>query len=96
MGEVYQSPTQNQVEPGTTEVRVYLVPEEDGGYSVWLPSLPGVASQGETEEEALKHIEEAFRGAAEVYREEGRPIPWTDEPEPRPSNAKERSILVSF
>jgi antitoxin HicB len=95
MGEVYQSPTWNRVTPGTIEVRVYLEPEQDGGYSVWLPSLPGVVSQGETEEEALRHIEEAFRGAAEVYREEGRPVPWTDEPEPRPSQAEERRILVN-
>lgn len=34
--------------------------EKEGGYSVWMPSLPGCASQGETFEEALKNIEEAI------------------------------------
>ena len=30
--------------------------EEDGGYSVWVPSLPGCASQGETFEEAMQRL----------------------------------------
>ncbi|HYT42435.1 MAG TPA: type II toxin-antitoxin system HicB family antitoxin [Methylomirabilota bacterium] len=34
--------------------------EEEGGYSVWVPSLPGCASQGETFEEALNNIKEAI------------------------------------
>jgi len=34
--------------------------EEEGGYSVWVPSLPGCASQGETFEEALENIKEAI------------------------------------
>lgn len=34
--------------------------EDEGGYSVWIPSLPGCASQGETFEEALDNIKEAI------------------------------------
>ena len=34
--------------------------EKKGGYSVWIPSLPGCASQGETFEEALNNIKEAI------------------------------------
>ena len=34
--------------------------EKGGGYSVWIPSLPGCASQGETFEEALDNIKEAI------------------------------------
>ncbi|MBI2405183.1 type II toxin-antitoxin system HicB family antitoxin [Candidatus Gottesmanbacteria bacterium] len=34
--------------------------EKEGGYSVWVPSLPGCASQGETFEDALEHIKEAI------------------------------------
>ena len=34
--------------------------ESIGGYSVWVPDLPGCASQGETLDEAKKNIEEAI------------------------------------
>lgn len=34
--------------------------KEKEGYSVWVPSLPGCASQGETFEEALDNIKEAI------------------------------------
>ena len=34
--------------------------EKGGGYSVWVPSLLGCASQGETFEEALGNIKEAI------------------------------------
>lgn len=39
--------------------------EKEGGYSVWVPELPGCASQGKTFEEALKNIKEAI----ELYLE---------------------------
>lgn len=35
--------------------------EKAGGYSVWVPDLPGCASQGETLDEAKKNIEEAIQ-----------------------------------
>ncbi|OGH12517.1 MAG: hypothetical protein A2857_06990 [Candidatus Levybacteria bacterium RIFCSPHIGHO2_01_FULL_36_15] len=34
--------------------------EAEGGYSVWVPLLPGCTSQGETFEEALENIKEAI------------------------------------
>ncbi len=42
-----------------------LQEEEAGGYSVWVPSLPGCASQGESVEDAMKNIREAI----ELYLE---------------------------
>ena len=35
--------------------------EEDGGYSVNVPALPGCFSQGDTFEEAVKNIQEAIQ-----------------------------------
>jgi len=35
------------------DYRVILEPEEEGGYSVWVPALPGCVSQGDSPEEAL-------------------------------------------
>lgn len=40
--------------------------EKEGGFSVWVPDLPGCASQGETFEEALRNIKEAI----ELYLED--------------------------
>lgn len=34
--------------------------EKEGGFSVWVPALPGCCSQGETFEEAVKNIKEAI------------------------------------
>ena len=41
----------------------------DEGYSVWVPGLPGCASQGQTEHEALENIQEAIREYLEVAEE---------------------------
>lgn len=42
------------------EYTVVFEEEKEGGYSVWVPTLPGCASQGETFEEALENIKEAI------------------------------------
>ena len=41
--------------------KVVLEPSEAGGYTVYVPSLPGCISEGETIEEALSNIEEAIK-----------------------------------
>lgn len=45
--------------------------EEDpaGGYAVWVPELPGCASQGDTLDQAKKNIQEAI----ELYLEDAPP-----------------------
>ena len=35
--------------------------ETDEGFSVWVPGLPGCASQGQTEQEALDNIRDAIQ-----------------------------------
>lgn len=41
--------------------RVILEPDiETGDWAVWCPELPGCASAGETEQEALENIQEAI------------------------------------
>ncbi len=46
-------------------LRVILEPGDEGGYTVYVPSLPGCISEGETAEEALTNIKEAI----ELYLE---------------------------
>lgn len=60
-------------------VKVIIEPQEEGGYTVYAPSLPGCISQGETKEEALNNIKEAIElylevDEAEVKPEEGKEI----------------------
>jgi predicted RNase H-like HicB family nuclease len=42
------------------QVQVVLEPQEEGGFTASVPSLPGCISQGETREEALENIKEAI------------------------------------
>lgn len=57
------------------EYDVVLVPEAEGGYSVLVPDLPSVATQGETVEEALDMARDAIEGYLEIMREEGLKAP---------------------
>ena len=50
-------------------------PEEEGGYSVTVPALPGAISQGDTLEEARENIREAVLGVLESRRKRGLSIP---------------------
>jgi len=54
---------------------VLMEQNEDGGYTVTVPTLPACISEGSTWEEALAHIEEAIAGYLEVARKLGKPIP---------------------
>jgi predicted RNase H-like HicB family nuclease len=40
----------------TVRFKVVLEPSDEGGFTIYVPSLPGCISEGETEEEALKNI----------------------------------------
>ena len=45
--------------------QVVLEPSDEGGYTVYVPSLPGCISEGDTVEDALTNIQEA----TELYLE---------------------------
>jgi predicted RNase H-like HicB family nuclease len=55
--------------------RVILEPENDGGYCVWVPALPGCVSQGDTVEEALANIREAIQCYVQSALKHGEPLP---------------------
>ena len=41
-------------------LKVVLEPSDEGGYTIYVPALPGCLSEGDTEEEALTNIQEAI------------------------------------
>ena len=43
------------------KIKVILEPSDEGGFTVYAPSLPGCISEGETEDEALASIKEAIQ-----------------------------------
>ncbi len=51
------------------------MPEENGGFSVTVPSLPGCTSQGETRVEALAMIREAIEAYVESLVAHGDRVP---------------------
>lgn len=55
----------------TTSFTVVLEPESDGGFSVYVPDLPGCASQGESHAEALANIREAIELHIEGLKADG-------------------------
>jgi predicted RNase H-like HicB family nuclease len=62
--------------------QVILIPdEEDGGYTVEVPSLPGCISEGDTVEEALENIVDAIRGYITSLEADGLPVPPEDLPD---------------
>ncbi len=47
------------------KIKVCLETSDEGGYTIFAPSLPGCISEGSTKEEAIKNIREAI----ELYLE---------------------------
>lgn len=47
------------------KLKIILEPGDEGGYTVYVPSLPGCISEGETVEEAIDNI----RNAIQLYLE---------------------------
>ena len=47
------------------KLKIVLEKSDEGGYTVYVPGLPGCISEGDTKEEALDNIKEAI----ELYLE---------------------------
>jgi predicted RNase H-like HicB family nuclease len=47
------------------KLQIILEPSDEGGYTVYVPALPGCISEGDTLEEAMANIREAI----ELYLE---------------------------
>ena len=58
---------------------IELIPDEDGYWFARMPLLEGCMTNGESREDALTMLDDAFRGWIETALEQGIPIP-----EPKP------------
>ena len=70
-----------------------IIPEADGGFSTSVLNLPGVASDGDTEEIAIENTHEAVEGAIQSYQAHDEEIPWLHQYD-TPEGAKLMWIVV--
>jgi antitoxin HicB len=62
---------------------VILEPQEGGGFTVLVPALPEVVTEGEDEKQALANAQEAIRAILAYRRDNGIAIPADAHPEVR-------------
>ena len=84
----------DRFDSGVYRCEVRLEAQEEGGYTAYLPSLPGVISEGSTRREAIANIKEATVGAIRVYSEAGDAIPWDPAECPLPPGEIAKWIVV--
>jgi predicted RNase H-like HicB family nuclease len=58
--------------------KVVIEEEPEGGFSAFIPALPGCTSQGETMEEVTSNIKEALELYIWSLKDDGLPIPELD------------------
>jgi predicted RNase H-like HicB family nuclease len=49
--------------------KVIIEPQEEGGFTAYIPKLPGCVSEGDTYNETLVNIQEALKLYLETMRE---------------------------
>jgi predicted RNase H-like HicB family nuclease len=59
----------------TYEFEAVFTPQEDGGFTVEVPDLPGCISEGDSLEEAENNIQEAVELYLETLEARGIPLP---------------------
>jgi len=62
---------------------VILEPQPEGGFTVLVPAMPEVVTEGDTEEEALEMAAEAIRAVLDHRKALGLSIPVDAPPEVR-------------
>lgn len=53
-------------------------PADDGSFVVTVPKLPGLTTEGDTFEEALRMAQDAIKGHLKVLQDAGEPLPDPD------------------
>jgi predicted RNase H-like HicB family nuclease len=59
----------------TCTYTVHLEPAPEGGYTVTVPALPAIVTEGDTDEQALEMAHDAIRLYVGALIVEGRPVP---------------------
>jgi antitoxin HicB len=57
------------------ELSIVLTPQPEGGFTITSPLVPELITEGETVEESLANVKDAFEVVVEAYQDLGRPLP---------------------
>lgn len=57
------------------KIPLVFSPQPEGGFTVTSPVLPELVTEGETVEDALANVRDAFAAVVEAYQDLGRPLP---------------------
>ena len=50
-------------------------PQPEGGFTVTCPAVPELLTEGESVEDALENVRDAFAAVLEIYRDLGKSLP---------------------
>lgn len=56
------------------EIELVFEPQDEGGFHVYAPDLPGLRTQGDSFDEAMANANEAVALYVEGLREDGEPL----------------------
>jgi predicted RNase H-like HicB family nuclease len=56
------------------EIELVFEPQEEGGFHVYAPDLPGLHTQGDDMDDAMENANEAVTLYVEGLREDGEPL----------------------
>ncbi len=57
------------------KIPLVLTPQPEGGYTVTSPLLPELVTEGDSLDESLENVKDAFVAVMELYEELGRSLP---------------------
>ena len=64
-----------------SKLPLLLTAQPEGGYTVTSPVLPELLTEGDTLEEALRHVQDALAAVREMYEDMGKPWRHWDQEE---------------
>ncbi|MBA3965881.1 MAG: type II toxin-antitoxin system HicB family antitoxin [Nitrospirales bacterium] len=60
---------------GVFKLPLVVTPQPEGGYTVTSPAVPELVTEGNTLEEAMGHVADAWAAVLELYTDLNKPIP---------------------
>ena len=57
------------------KIPLLFTPQVEGGYTVTSPLLPELVTEGDSLNEALENVKDAFAAVLELYQKMGRSLP---------------------